>query len=111
MDDDDKAMPFSEVNMSPLLDPNQCPRCGGGIPNNTTPGEYPGALSRWDNETEICSECGTQEAMIQFEKRGYRGDGNTLDDDHANWYILAIEAIIAAKSKEDAQGVLLRLLT
>lgn len=44
----------------------KCPRCGGWIPNNLQPGAYPGALSRWDNETEVCSDCGTQEAMLQF---------------------------------------------
>lgn len=45
---------------------HECPRCGGGIPNSVTPGAYPGALSRWDNKTEVCSECGTDEALIQW---------------------------------------------
>jgi hypothetical protein len=45
---------------------NRCPRCGGGIPNNETPGAYPGAISRWDNATEVCSGCGADEAMLQF---------------------------------------------
>lgn len=40
-----------------------CPRCGGGVPNDTHKGEYPGALSRLDNETYICSDCGTNEAF------------------------------------------------
>ena len=40
-----------------------CPRCGGFIPNDVQPGAYPGALSRTDNKTEICSECGTLEAV------------------------------------------------
>ena len=53
-----------------------CPRCGGGVPNDSTPGAYPGALSRFDNETEICSACGTEEAMILFART--RG-GNLLD--------------------------------
>jgi transcription elongation factor Elf1 len=43
-----------------------CPRCNESIPNNATPGAYPGALSRTDNKTEICSECGTQEAFEQM---------------------------------------------
>lgn len=46
-----------------------CPRCGGSIPNNLQPGKYPGALSRVDNRTEICSSCGTDEAMWQFSER------------------------------------------
>lgn len=44
-----------------------CPRCGGAIPNNITPGAYPGAMSRYDNQTEICSECGIEEAMNAFQ--------------------------------------------
>jgi hypothetical protein len=45
-----------------------CPRCMGYIPNNYSPGEYPGAISRLDNKTEICSECGVQEAIEDFER-------------------------------------------
>lgn len=44
-----------------------CPRCGSGIPNNFLRGQYPGALSRVDNRTEICSDCGTEEAMEQWQ--------------------------------------------
>ena len=40
-----------------------CPICLGYIPNNMAPGAYPGAISRIDNETEICSECGQKEAI------------------------------------------------
>ena len=43
-----------------------CPRCGGAIPSWDNPGAHPGALSRWDNMTEICSPCGVDEAMAQF---------------------------------------------
>lgn len=47
-----------------------CPRCGGFIPNNEHPGEYPGAMSRWTDRDyrlfEICSACGQSEAMIQL---------------------------------------------
>jgi uncharacterized protein with PIN domain len=43
-----------------------CPRCEGFIPNNDTPGAYPGAISRLDNKTEICSECGTIEAILDW---------------------------------------------
>lgn len=50
--------------------PTDCPRCGGGIPNDLHRGEYPGALSRWDNNTMICSQCGTDEAMTQFTTHG-----------------------------------------
>lgn len=36
------------------------------IPNNEMPGACPGALSRADNKTEICSECGLDEALTQW---------------------------------------------
>lgn len=40
-----------------------CPICSGYIPNATHPGQYPGAISRRDNKTEICSACGIVEAL------------------------------------------------
>lgn len=43
-----------------------CPRCGHHIPNDEEPGAYPGAISRWDNLTEVCSKCGQDEALIVF---------------------------------------------
>ena len=44
-----------------------CPSCGGVLPAG-----YPAALSRRDGKTEICSACGTLEAMedvLSAEKR------------------------------------------
>lgn len=43
-----------------------CPRCEGLVPNNASPGAYPGALSRTDNNTEICSRCGEMEALEEM---------------------------------------------
>ena len=43
-----------------------CPRCEHFIPNDETPGAYPGAISRVNNKTEICSKCGTDEAMENY---------------------------------------------
>ena len=54
-----------------------CPTCGGFIPNNDTPGLYPGATSRRDNKTEICSACGLVEATIHLK----RNDGGWLAPD------------------------------
>ena len=54
--------------------PHRCPRCGGGIPNSAHPGAYPGALSRWDNQTEVCSGCGSDEAMAQYAAALRAGD-------------------------------------
>lgn len=43
-----------------------CPRCHGAVPNNDSPGAYIGALSRTDNNTEICSPCGELEALEDY---------------------------------------------
>lgn len=43
-----------------------CPDCGGFIPNNENPGAYPGAISRKDNKTEICSDCGMAEGILAW---------------------------------------------
>jgi len=43
-----------------------CPRCGGDVPDTMSKGVYPGALSRTDDHTEICSVCGSLEAMENF---------------------------------------------
>lgn len=45
----------------------ECPRCSHFIPNDDTPGAYPGALSRLDDHTEICSSCGVEEALLQYQ--------------------------------------------
>lgn len=44
---------------------NLCPRCFGGI-SNQQQGDFPGALSRTDNKTEICDWCGLLEALECF---------------------------------------------
>ena len=48
------------------LEQFRCPTCDGYIPNNDQPGAYMGALSRRDNKTEICSACGTEEALEDY---------------------------------------------
>lgn len=51
--------------------PNVCPRCWTNwIPSNESPGGYPGALSRADNKTEICSQCGDAEALEDYYEGG-----------------------------------------
>lgn len=59
------------------LDPFTCPRCLGDIPSTAHRGEYPGATSRYDNKTEVCSACGHDEAMRQFgaSLAGVTGEG------------------------------------
>lgn len=54
----------------------KCPKCGGPL------GKRP-ALSRRDNKTDICSECGYREAIEDLEKtfaikgRSKNGNKNT----------------------------------
>lgn len=55
-------MTSSRTNSTPPV----CPRCGGYIPGNKRPGSHPGAVSRVDNKTEICSTCGVLEAVSAF---------------------------------------------
>ncbi len=43
-----------------------CPICSEPIPNRKHAGKYCGAISRKDNVTEICSACGTAEAMAYY---------------------------------------------
>lgn len=45
-----------------------CPRCRIDI----LPIGYPGALSRTDNKTEICSRCGTEEGLEDWIMGGHR---------------------------------------
>lgn len=54
-----------------------CPLCGRPIPNSEYAGQYPGALSRLDNKTEICSDCGVSEALGDHFKKAL----NTLWDE------------------------------
>lgn len=58
---------LAEMALEHAKDLKRCPRCGSYIPTDEHAGEYPGALSRWDNRTEICSECGVREGMIEAE--------------------------------------------
>ena len=43
-----------------------CAICEGPIPNALNEGEYPGAVSRFGNQKELCSRCGEAEAMVPF---------------------------------------------
>lgn len=53
-----------------------CPRCGEFIPNNETPGAYPGALSRYTENgiIEVCSQCGQDEAILQMREMAFNRD-------------------------------------
>lgn len=49
-------------------DDKTCPRCGGTADRARKGAGFPrpGALSRWDNHTEVCSKCGSDEALIAW---------------------------------------------
>ena len=59
----------SRVHLRMVRKKHICPKCGNIIKN------YP-ALSRRNNQTEICSNCGTLEAIedfIKFQKKELKG--------------------------------------
>jgi len=43
---------------------DRCPICFGYIPSNDNPGAHRGATSRYDDKTEICSDCGSAESAV-----------------------------------------------
>jgi len=54
--------------------PTWCPRCDSQyIPCNEYAGQYGGALSRADNLTEVCSECGLDEAVCSLNRKDIAG--------------------------------------
>lgn len=67
--------------MDELIRNTVCPRCKGDIPVRDNPGTPMGALSRYDNMTEICAACGVAEAMWKwFESRDEDGHIGPLPD-------------------------------
>lgn len=52
----------------------KCPTCEGYIPNNENIGAYMGAISRRDNKTEVCSACGTREALEDYLGLDFKDD-------------------------------------
>ena len=61
---DENEIPYDNTSKK------KCPKCG------KTYTEYP-ALSRRDNKTYICPQCGTEEAMEDFKKANLQEDNNT----------------------------------
>ena len=53
-----------------------CPRC-----KNDKDMKYP-AISRRDNKTKICSDCGTAEAMFDFAVNQARQDSKKFEERH-----------------------------
>ena len=64
---------------------DNCPICSGAIPNEEHKGKYCGALSRYDNETEICSDCGVLEAFLEFNIGQYRSPNNKKTYTFEEW--------------------------
>tara|TARA_Y100000034_G_scaffold131315_1_gene191799 strand:- start:1872 stop:2183 length:312 start_codon:yes stop_codon:yes gene_type:complete len=66
-----------------------CPICDGGIPNDQRKGEYVGALSRFDNKTEVCSACGTMEALVDWVSRE-EWQRASVREDWAHWKVTVL---------------------
>ena len=67
---------------------DNCPICNGPIPDEKNKGKFPGALSRYDNETEVCSKCGVAEAMLEFNIGKYRSPSNSETYTFEEWKIM-----------------------
>lgn len=52
----------------------KCPRCGKFVRNHP-------AISRRDNQTEICSVCGMEEAIFDFWSNYYKEHGEGLKEE------------------------------
>ena len=79
-------MDIKDTEMDDCTD-GDCPICMNWIPTNDKKGEYPGAMSRFDNDTEICSACGTGEAMMELSLAGFADAAlsNTIYGDWDLW--------------------------
>jgi len=67
---------------------DNCPICDGAIPSEREAGKYPGALSRYDNKTEICSNCGVTEALFEWSVKSYRSACNNKTYTWEDWKII-----------------------
>lgn len=67
-----------------------CPRCGNDI------GEFPGALSRVDNKTEICSDCGSREAIGRLFGDDLTGYGSWVNP--PNKFLDDVEDLLKAET-------------
>lgn len=81
-----------------------CPRCEGYIPNNMTPGLYPGALSRTDDKTEICSACGEEEALIALAPQELWSVGKWDLDEFMYARTRCMERMVIQQNIHDALG-------
>ena len=66
-------------------DPHErCPICFDYIPSNENPGAHRGATSRYDDKTEICSDCGMAESAVSaYESYGVlRGEEMSSPDQY-----------------------------
>ena len=70
-----------------IIEDFKCPTCEGYIPNNNTIGAYSGALSR-HGHGEVCSACGTKEALADYIAKGAGLDANS------NWFKNHIQIIL-----------------
>jgi hypothetical protein len=82
--------------MSEKFPDHTCPRCLGAVPNASERGQYPGAISRTDDKTEICSDCGVLEALEQW---GGKENGGLLPQEE--WRIWAwVGMTLSAKARK-----------
>lgn len=86
---------MAKVTVNRVVAP-ECPRCGTEWPE----GNYWPSLSRQDNETEICSDCGNAEAMIDYFKPG----GLRTSPDILGWHNRTVARHILIKAVKEAHN-------
>jgi ribosomal protein S27AE len=86
---------MASIEINRVMAP-ECPRCGTEWPE----GDYWPSLSRQDNETEICSDCGNSEALIDY----YSRDGLLATPDILGWHNQTVVRHILLKKIKEAKN-------
>lgn len=86
---------MAKVEITRVIAP-ECPRCGTEWPE----GDYWPSLSRQDNETEICSDCGNAEAMIDY----FHPEGLLQGRDILGWHNQTVVRHILLKKIKEAHN-------
>lgn len=77
----------------------KCPKC------NRLYSDYP-AISRRDNKTEICSECGTKEALFDYGMTRIKFEEKYTDEETTTFYFIAPKEILNDYSDEDVSATI-----
>ena len=77
----------------------KCPKC------NRLYSDYP-AISRRDNKTEICSECGTKEALLDYAMSKIKLEEKYVHEATTTFYFIAPKEMLDDYSDEDVSATI-----